>query len=127
MTNQKQYYFSSLNIAFGGCGISSNFLCLKTSLRINVAYNYDPGWFAVFNNAMHKYSNYFGLKNEVSRIPYDFEILEIFFKTNNIIVNWINCYSNWGLYDDEKERWTGAVGKVEMNTYTQGITFFSEA
>ena len=90
---------------------------MKTSLSINVAYNYDPGWFAVVNNAMHKYSNYWGLKSEVSRIPYDFEILEIFFITNNIIVNWINCYFDWGLYDDEKERWTGAVGKVKMNTY----------
>ena len=66
---------------------------------------------------MHKYSNYWGLKAEVSRIPYDFEILEIFFKTNNIIVNWLDCNYTRGWYDDKTGRWTGAVGKVKMNTF----------
>ena len=50
-------------------------------------------------------------------ISWDFEILEIFFKSNNIIVNWINCNSTWGWYDYETESWTGAVGKVKMNTF----------
>ena len=48
-------------------------------------------------------------------IPYDFEILEIFFKNKNI--NWIYCFYDWGWYDDEAGRWTGAVGKVKMNTF----------
>ena len=51
-------------------------------------------------------------------MPYEFEILEIFFKTENVIVkNWIDCNGTWGGYDDETGRWTGAVGKVKMNLY----------
>ena len=49
-------------------------------------------------------------------ISWDFEILEIFFKTKNVIVYWINCNYTWGWIDDETERWTGAVGKVKINT-----------
>ena len=52
-----------------------------------------------------------------SYISWDFEILEIFFKTKNVIVNRINCNYTWGWFDDETERWTGAVGKVKMNIY----------
>ena len=64
---------------------------------------------------MVKWYDYWGLWNEEYYIPYDFEILEIFFE--NKIINWINCNYNWGWYDDETGRWTGAVGKVKMNTY----------
>ena len=52
-----------------------------------------------------------------SNIPYDFEILEIFFKNKNVIVNWIYCNYTWGWFDDETGRWTGAVGKVKLNTF----------
>ena len=86
-------------------------LYLKASLSINVAYNDDPGWFQLVNNSMVEYQDYI----EQSSIPYDFEILEVFFENRNI--NWINCFYNWGWYDDETGRWTGAVGKVKMNIF----------
>ena len=52
---------------------------------------------------------------QYTNIPYDFEILEKFFKNKNI--NWINCNYTFGWYDDESGRWTGAVGKVKKNTF----------
>ena len=54
-----------------------------------------------------------------SFISLDNEILHIFFKHFDIIVKWINCNYTWGVYDEETERWTGAVGKVEMKTFFQ--------
>ena len=57
------------------------------------------------------------IEGEISIIPYDFEILEIFFKTKNVIVNWLYCNYTWGVYDDETRRWTGAVGKVKVNMF----------
>ena len=100
----------------GGRGISSHFLCLKASLSINVAYNNDPWAFLIVNNSMVEYpANIIeGVDNYIS---WDFEILEIFFKTKNVIVNWINCNYTWGWFDDETERWTGAVGKVKVNMF----------
>ena len=62
---------------------------------------------------MVEWYDYWGLIDEKSSIPYAFEILEIFFKTNNIIVNWLNCNYTWGWYDYDTGRWTGAVGKVK--------------
>ena len=67
---------------------------------------------------MFKRHDYWGLINEKTSIPYEFEILEIFFKTENVIVkNWIDCNGTWGGYDDETGRWTGAVGKVKENMF----------
>ena len=90
---------------------------MKASLSINVAYNNNPGWFEIVNNSMFEWHDYWGLIYEQSSIPHDFEILEKFFKTNNIFVNWIDCNYTWGWFDDEKGSWTGAVGKVKMNTF----------
>ena len=86
-------------------------LYLKDSLSINIAYNNDPaGYFEIVDNSMVEYPANI-IEGEYSYIGYNFEILEKFFKNKNI--NWINCNSTWGWYDDESERWTGAVGKVK--------------
>ena len=84
------------------------------SLSINVAYNNDPGTFEIVNNSMVEYPPFI-MEGEFTNMPYEFEILEKFFKIKNI--NWINCNSTWGWYDDETERWTGAVGKVKIDTF----------
>ena len=88
-------------------------LYLKDSISINVAYNDEPGFFEIVNNSMVEYPAY--VMEETTNIPYEFEILEVFFE--NKIINWINCNYTWGWYDDETEKWTGAVGKVKMNTF----------
>ena len=88
---------------------------LKDSLSINVAYNDWPGYFEIVNNSMVEYP--VDIRSVDSYVPYNYEILKIFFKTNNIIVNWIDCNYTWGWYDYEIERWTGAVGKVRINIF----------
>ena len=84
---------------------------MKDSLSINVAYLDNPPWFEIVNNSMVEYP----YTTQYTNIPYDFEILEKFFKNKNI--NWINCNYTFGWYDDESGRWTGAVGKVKKNTF----------
>ena len=91
------------------------FLNLKDSLSINVAHNNQHLLFEIANNSMVEWWDYWGLTHELTSIPYDFEILEVFFENRNI--NWINCNGTWGWYDYETGRWTGAVRKVKMNTY----------
>ena len=87
----------------------------KDSLSINVAYNDNYGFFEIANNSMVEWHDFWFLMNENSQLLYDFEILEAFLE--NKIKNWINCNYTWGVYDDETGRWTGAVGKVKMNTF----------
>ena len=50
-------------------------------------------------------------------IPYDWEILDSFFKNHDIVPAWINCHYTWGWYDEESGKWTGAVGKVKQSIY----------
>ena len=50
-----------------------------------------------------------------SYIPYDYEILSSFFENYHIIVTWIDCNFNFGLFDEETGHWTGAVGKVVIS------------
>ena len=89
---------------------------MKDSLSINVAYNEWHPYFLIVNNSMVEHPPMI-MEGVHSFIPYNFEILEIFFKNKNIIVNWIDCNQTWGWYDDETGRWTGAVGKVKMNIF----------
>ena len=86
------------------------------SPSINVAYNNDPYFFEIVNNSMVEYPAYI-IEGDISYIPHDFEILDYFFKSYVIAINWIDCNYTWGWFDEETERWTGAVGKVKMNTY----------
>ena len=64
---------------------------------------------------MFEVHDYWGLTHDKSNIPYDFEILKIFFETKNVIIQWIDCNRTWGTYNSETERWTGAVGQVNIN------------
>ena len=86
------------------------------SLSINVAYNNEAYYFEIFNNSMVEYPAFI-VEEDQTNIPYDFEILENFFQSYVIAINWIDCNYTWGWYDDETGRWTGAVGKVNMNIF----------
>ena len=88
-------------------------LYLKDSPSINVAYN-DDSYFEIVDNSMVEYTVAI-IEGKYSNIPFDFEILEEFFENKNI--NWINCNYQWGWYDEETGRWTGAVGKVKMTIF----------
>ena len=96
--------------------------------HINIAYNNDQPYFE-FNDeskAMTKYplsntpSNLnFRLSKNHPTIPYSWEILKIFFDHNNIVPNWIDCNQNWGWFDHETGKWTGATGKVKLILLSQ--------
>ena len=91
--------------------------------RVNIAYNDDPDWFAV-DKKTGRMGNDWDDKGRLVRksvdlrrieelfIPWNWEILESFFKHNDVVPVWEDCDFTWGSYDEELGRWTGAVGKV---------------
>ena len=81
---------------------------------VNVAYNNVPGMFELRNNLMAEYPIN-NIKGQFSNMPSDYEILLKFFQNHPINVNWIYCYQNWGWYDYQIGKWTGAVGQVILS------------
>ena len=74
-------------------------------------------WFHVYNdtNTMREYILYWTLREVKNNptIPYDWEILKIFFDNYNIEPYWIsNDNGITGLIDEETGKWTGSLGKV---------------
>ena len=57
----------------------------------------------------------------LSQIPWDWEVLEIFFKNNNIEPTWISANGVYGILDKDTQKWTGAVG---MESFVLKIYFF---
>ena len=88
-------------------------LCVE-GFAVSVAYNEDWGWFEVENGTMVEYYDYYKIIHPDFYLPYDYEILSIFFKHYNIKTNWINCNYTWGSFDNETGKWTGLVGRVDI-------------
>ena len=94
--------------------------------RVNIAYNDDPDWFAV-DKKTGRMGNDWDEKGRLVRksvdlqridelfIPWNWEILDSFFKHNDVVPVWEDCDFTWGSYDEELGRWTGAVGKVRRS------------
>ena len=89
-------------------------ICVER-FAISVAYAWYWGFFEVENNTMVEWYDYYGLIHGGSYLPYDYEILSIFFKNYNIMTNWINCNHTPGIFDYETGKWTGAVGQVTID------------
>ena len=80
---------------------------------VNIAYNYVYYVFELSNDTMVEWYDYWGLINDVTQVPYDYEILKTFFKNYNIgIINWRDGNGDWGLLNHETGNWTGIVGLV---------------
>ena len=97
-------------------------LCTE-QFTVHVAYIHDLFWFEIENNSMVdstvKYQYLHGLfVDKRPAISMDSEILSIFFEHYDIITKWINCNYTFGVFDDETEKWTGAVGQVSMVDHT---------
>ena len=71
-------------------------LCPQNS-HINIAYNSYHWSFDVLNNSMVEYKKQI-VKGQSSSIPYEYEILSLFFKQYNITPNWIYCNQTWELW-----------------------------
>ena len=65
------------------------------------------------------------IKGTRSKMSYDFEILNIFLKQNNIVANWIDCYGVYGYFDEESGQWTGEIGKVCLMMILDYVFHFS--
>ena len=82
--------------------------------RVNIAYNNENQtwpYFHVHKGQLLKWPPIKAMSGH-SLITKDWEILDSFFRLHDIIPSWINCHYNWGWYDAELGRWTGATGKV---------------
>ena len=55
---------------------------------------------------------YFMKKDIKNIIPWDWEILDSFFRNHDIEPTWLNCHYDWGKWLPEEGRWSGAIGKV---------------
>ena len=98
-------------------------LC-KEQFTVHVAYIHQSSWFEIENNSMvdiYKKQQLLHGGWSIGGYPYisrDSEILSIFFKHYDIITKWINCNFTFGVFDDETEKWTGAVGQVSLVDHT---------
>ena len=94
-------------------------ICDIDNIVVNIAYNYVYFVFDLSNDTMVEWYDYWGLINDVTQVPYDYEILKTFFKNYNIgIINWRDGDGDWGLFNHETGNWTGIVGLVN-NYYEQ--------
>ena len=89
-------------------------ICSGEPKKVNLGYNNDPGILEVENNTLvhisRKPHDY--IYGASSVMPYDFEILSMFFSSHNIEPNWLDCGYSWGWYDEDLGGWTGCMGKV---------------
>ena len=96
--------------------VSSNIryreICNETFF-VNVAYNNYRSLFGIVNNTMKERN---GPSTAKSNMPTTFEILKIFMQSNNLVFNWINSNSTWGIFDYDTGKWTGAVGQVNKSS-----------
>ena len=100
-------------------------LC-KVEHEVRIAYNNGGrGIFTIDNitNTMVEYPHWWSVIEEAGYISYEFEVLGSFFLKFNIKPTWINCNYTWGLYDNETDSWTGAVGQVGILTNNRIIKF----
>ena len=88
-------------------------LCRQKTVRI--AYNNVPWVFEIDNSTDEMVKYPLDPRTGYSLISKDWEILDSFFMTNNIIPIWIYCNQTWGWYDEELGNWTGASGMVRKN------------
>ena len=100
-------------------------ICNINTVVVNIVY-VNTGFFEVVNDTMVEWYDYWGLKNEDSRIPYDFEIMKTFIQNNKIaLINWRDCNGTYGIFDHDTGNWTGQVGQVN-NYYKYKFTYREE-
>ena len=93
-------------------------LCREEEHHVRIAHNKE---FSVFRidkntNTMFEYPYWKNIIMERGIISHHHVILNTFFKKFNIKPTWIYCNKDWGVFDHETGRWTGAVGQVEILT-----------
>ena len=87
-----------------------------------VRVGFDQGWQVTVDNQTNEFvetgrwemSKSLMRSGGESQIPWDWEILKLFFTVNNIVPTWVDCkgVDGGGLYYKENGSWSGYVGKV---------------
>ena len=63
-----------------------------------------------------------GLSTGISK---EWQIQALFFKTNNVIPEWINCNFTWGTLNETTGQWNGAVGVIQRVEADYAIAGFA--
>ena len=58
-------------------------------------------------------------------VAWEWEIQDMFFKTNNIKPQWYNCNSDWGKLNETTGQWSGAVGMIQRDEADYAIDVFA--
>ena len=90
--------------------------------KVNIAYNNEPKEFEVDDDDGDGKGEmvrkpYFMKKDIKNIIPWDWEILDSFFRNHDIEPTWLNCHYDWGKWLPEEGRWSGAIGKVGYESH----------
>ena len=98
--------------------------------RVRIAYNNHPQLF-VLNSKSGEMVNIpdfpgqpfpsVGLSTGVAK---EWQIQALFFKTNNVTPDWINCNFTWGTLDETTGQWNGAVGVIQRDEADYSIAGF---
>ena len=88
-------------------------ICEEPVHYTSIAFNNDPPFFDL-DETTGEFTEYpLNIKEgDFSKIPRDYEMMVTFIKFYNIIPHWINCNFTWGWFNEETQKWTGAVGQV---------------
>ena len=58
-------------------------------------------------------------------VVWEWEIQDMFFKTNNIKPQWYYCNSTWGTLNETTGQWSGAVGMIQRDEADYAIDVFA--
>ena len=88
-------------------------ICSGEKTQVNLGFNNDYGLY-ISNNSLVQWPRQLHdyIVGRYSAMPYDWEVLSMFFSIHNIEPNWLDCNQTYGWYDDELGGWTGCMGKV---------------
>ena len=92
--------------------------------NVIVAYNNEPGIFAVSNITGEMVEYPVDPALSFGEVVWEWETQAAFFKYNNIKPQWINCNFSWGWLDESTGQWSGAVGMIQRDEADYAIFGF---
>ena len=93
--------------------------------NVIVAYNNEPGIFAVSNITGEMVEYPVDPTLTFGEVVWEWETQAAFFKYNNIKPQWINCNFSWGWLDESTGQWSGAVGMIQRDEADYATTGFA--
>ena len=89
-------------------------ICSGEKKKVNLGFNFGFSSFKVINNSLVNIPREVAdhVHDDYGFMPYNWEILSMFFSFHNIEPSWLDCNYTYGWYDEELGGWTGCVGKV---------------